>query len=141
MCHRCRYKVGYTGGVYDILHEGHLNLLRRARALCDHLVVGIQVDEWVAKMKPLPILNTEERVRQMKSIGIADEVVTYGDPQKPEALQRVKPDVFIHGADWEEQTDRSVVLEYMAKHGIDKVLLPRTDGISTSEIIRRIKER
>ena len=130
---------GYTGGGFDLLHEGHLNLLRRARKLCDYLVVGIQADEEVIKMKPKPILNTQERVRQMEAIGIADEVIVYYDCQKPDALKKVKPDVFIHGLDWEDQTDRSEVLKYMEEHNIKKVLLPRTEGISTSEILKRIK--
>lgn len=130
---------GYTGGVFDLLHEGHLNLLRRARKLCDYLVVGIQADEEVIKMKPRPILNTQERVRQMQAIGIADEVIIYYDGQKPDTLKKVKPDVFIHGLDWEDQTDRSEVLKYMEEHKIKKILLPRTEGISTSEILKRIK--
>lgn len=130
---------GYTGGVFDLLHEGHLNLLRRARKLCDYLVVGIQADEEVVKMKPRPILNTQERVRQMEAIGIADEVIVYYDGRKPDTLKKVKPDLFIHGIDWEEQADRSEVLKYMEEQNIKKILLPRTEGISTSEILKRIK--
>jgi glycerol-3-phosphate cytidylyltransferase len=139
MVYRMHKVKGYTGGVFDLLHEGHLNLLRRARKLCDYLVVGIQADEEVVKMKPRPILNTQERVRQMEAIGIADEVIVYYDGQKPDTLKKVKPDLFIHGIDWEEQTDRSEVLKYMEEQNIKKILLPRTEGISTSEILKRIK--
>ena len=142
MADRMRKKIkGYTGGVFDLLHEGHLNLIRRAKSLCDYLVVGIQADEEVVKMKPRPILTTEERVRQMEAIGMADEVIVYYDGQKPDALKKVNPDIFIHGSDWEDQTDRSEVLKYMEEKGIKKILLPRTEGISTSEILKRIKER
>jgi len=139
MVYRMHKVKGYTGGVFDLLHEGHLNLLRRARKLCDYLVVGIQADEEVVKMKPRPILNTQERVRQMEAIGIADEVIVYYDGQKPDTLKKVKPDLFIHGIDWEEQADRSEVLKYMEEQNIKKILLPRTEGISTSEILKRIK--
>ena len=71
------YKRGLTFGVFDLLHTGHINLLQKARGLCDYLVVGVQLDEGVEKMKPRPILSTQERVELVKSLKIADEVVTY----------------------------------------------------------------
>ena len=130
---------GYTGGVFDILHEGHLNLIRRARELCDYLVVGVQDDSEVIKLKAKPILNTEERFRQIKALGIADEVIIYYDGTKPDHLKRIKPDIFVHGEDWIKQTDRSEVIKYMKENNIELKLLPRTEGISASDIKERIK--
>lgn len=139
-------KVVLTCGVYDILHIGHMNLLRRAKKFGDYLVVGIQEDEWVIKTKPKPILNTKERIEQMKALGIADEVISYaGDNTTPDNLKRVKPNVFVHGEDWEEQSERSKIKEYMKKYGIKLALLPRTEGISSTDIknrvIKKVKKR
>lgn len=135
------YKKGLTYGVFDLLHTGHIKLLQRARKLCKYLIVGVQEDEAVMKMKPKPILTTQERVELVESLGIADEVVTYFESTMPSDFQTHNFDVYIHGEDWAEQTDRSAVIKYFKDNNIDLVLLPRTGGISTSEIIYRIKER
>ena len=91
-------------------------------------------------MKPRPILSTQERVELVKSLKIADEVVTYFESVDSSEFEKVDFDVYIHGEDWGEQTDRSKVLEYFEKKGIELILLPRTRGISTSDIIFRIKK-
>ena len=134
------YKRGLTFGVFDLLHTGHINLLQKARGLCDYLVVGVQLDEGVEKMKPRPILSTQERVELVKSLKIADEVVTYFESVDSSEFEKVDFDVYIHWEDWGEQTDWSKVLEYFEKKGIELILLPRTRGISTSDIIFRIKK-
>jgi glycerol-3-phosphate cytidylyltransferase len=134
------YKRGLTYGVFDLIHTGHINLLQRARGLCDYLIVGVQDDEGVMKMKPRPILTTRERVELVRSLKIADEVIVYHESTEPSDFD-LKFDVYIHGEDWAEQTDRNRVMAYFKEKGVDLVLLPRTSGISTSEIIRRIKEQ
>lgn len=134
------YKRGLTYGVFDLLHTGHIKLLQRARGLCDYLIVGVQEDEGVMLQKPRPILSTEERVKLVRSLGIADEVVTYYNSVGPGDFSVHKIDAYIHGEDWKEQTDRSKVLKYFEDNNIDLVLLPRTSGISTSDIIYRIKK-
>ncbi len=130
----------YTGGVFDVLHLGHLRLLARARALGDRLVVGVQADEAVCSIpgKRAPILSTEERVAQMRALPFADEVIVYHVSTNPETVARVRPDVFVHGEDWPRQTDRSRVIRYLEEHGIRLVLLPRTEGISCTDLRRRI---
>lgn len=133
--------VVYTGGVYDILHVGHIKILNKAKALGDYLIVGIQSDEEVANFKGTTILNTRERVKQMKALGIADEVVVYRSGTTPDILVKTKPNVFVHGNDWKTQMDRSGVISYMKKNNINLVLFPRTKEITTSEIINRIIEK
>lgn len=135
-------KVVYTCGVFDILHIGHINLLFRAKALGDYLVVGIQEDRWVMKRKEKPVLSTAERVRQLKALGFADKVISYsGLNTTPEILKRIKPDVFLHGEDWEQQGDRTRIKEYMKKNNIELILLPRTEGISSTDIKIRITKK
>lgn len=136
-----KYKRGLTFGVFDLLHTGHINLLYKARELCDYLIVGVQKDEGVLKMKPLPILSTEERVELVKSLRIADEVIIYDESIDPSAFEGIDFDVYIHGEDWAKQTDRTKVIESFKKRNIEIVLLPRTKGVSTSEIIERISKR
>jgi len=133
------YKKGLTFGVFDLLHTGHINLLQRARGLCDYLIVGVQEDEGVEKMKPRPILTTRERVELVESLHIADKVVTYFESVDSTPFKRLEFDVYIHGDDWAEQTDRSEVLKYFDSKNIKLELLPRTPGLSTSDIIFRIK--
>jgi rfaE bifunctional protein nucleotidyltransferase chain/domain len=139
-------KIVLTCGVYDVLHIGHINILRRAKCLGDHLVVGIQTDAWVMKTKSKPILSTKERMEQMKALGIADKVISYTGSNsilKPflNTLKKVKPNIFVHGEDWVKQHDTLEIKEYMKKHGIKIVLLPRTKGISSTDIKERITQK
>lgn len=130
--------VVYTGGVFDVLHKGHLRLLKKARSLGDYLVVGIQEDSSVIKTKPKPVLSTQERVDQMLEIPFVDKVVVYSATQTPETIKQIMPDVFVHGDDWLDQLDRTKIIQFMENNNIKMVLLPRTQDISTSEIKRRI---
>jgi rfaE bifunctional protein nucleotidyltransferase chain/domain len=132
--------IVYTGGVYDILHKGHLRLLKRAKSLGDFLVVGIEEDSSVIKMKPRPILSTQERVEQMQELPFVDRVVTYSVDENTKILESIVPDIFVHGDDWEAQTDRTEMLDYMKENRIKVVYLPRTMNISDTEIKNRIYE-
>lgn len=130
----------YTGGVFDLLHKGHFLLLARAKALGDYLVVGVQSDEAVCLVpgKRRPILSTQERIEQMRALPFADAVVVYGSSLSTEAIDAVRPDVFVHGDDWTDQTDRRPMMAELEKRGIRLVLLPRTPGVSDSEIMQRV---
>lgn len=131
----------YASGVFDILHAGHLNILTKARALGDRLVVGIQEDGAVFESKAhMPVLSTEERVAQMRALPFVDEVITYSSGTDPsDALERVKPNIMVQGDDWPQQTDRVEIMNYLNKHNIRLVLVPYTKEISDTEIKRRIK--
>ncbi len=131
----------YASGVFDILHIGHLNILTKARALGDRLVVGIQEDGAVFECKGYhPVLSTNERVAQIRVLPFVDDVVTYyyGTDQK-ETFDKVKPNIMVQGDDWPLQADRSRVMEYLDAHSIKLVLIPYTKEISDTEIKRRIR--
>lgn len=128
----------YTTGVFDILHRGHLNILTQAAALGD-LTVGIMTDKGVEKTKGRrPILSLEERTAQLRSLPFVSGVIAYTDPDQRPQYESVRPDVVVQGDDWLHSGDRSAALAYFAEKKIRLVLLPRTEGISTTEIRNRI---
>ena len=128
----------YTTGVFDILHRGHLNILTQAAALGE-LVVGIMTDHGVEATKgSRPILSLEEREAQVRSLPFVAQVIHYTDPDQRTNYAAVQPDIVVQGDDWLFSADRSVALAYLREKGVRLVLLPRTAGISTTEIRNRV---
>jgi cytidyltransferase-like protein len=128
----------YTTGVFDILHRGHLNILTQAAALGE-LTVGIMTDQGVEDTKGTrPILSIEEREAQIRSLPFVQEVIQYTDVDQRANYATLKPDIVVQGDDWLFSADRSAALNYLRDNGIRLVLLPRTQGISTTEIRRRV---
>lgn len=124
-------KTILTVGVYDILHVGHINLFKRARELGDRLVVAVQDGDVVKKYKPQANLvnNTEERVFMVQSIRYVDEVVVYRDVY--DIVTEVAFDVFVTGPDQNHQGFIKAK-QWCEAHGKEVVVLPRTEGISSS---------
>ena len=128
----------YTTGVFDILHRGHLNILTQAAALGE-LTVGIMSDQGVEETKgSRPILTLEERDAQIRSLPFVDDVIHYTDVDQRENYAQVRPDIIVQGDDWLFSADRTAAVQYLRDHGIRLVLLPRTEGISTTEIRKRV---
>lgn len=129
----------YTTGVFDILHRGHLNILTQAAALGE-LVVGVMTDQGVENTKGArPILSLEEREAQIRSLPFVAQVIHYTDPDQRSNYAAVQPGIVVQGDDWLFSADRTSALAYLREHGIRLVLLPRTQGISTTEIRRRVE--
>ena len=130
-----KYKIGYTQGVYDMFHIGHLNLLNHAKERCDYLIVGVNADELVQEYKhKTPVIPEEERAEIVRNIKAVDEVVIAHTLDKEVALNLYHFDAIFIGDDWKgnprwEQTGKD-----LAKHGVDLVYLPHTDGISSTEL-------
>lgn len=127
----------YSTGVFDVLHKGHINVLLRASELGE-LIVGLQNDEWVTKTKGMPILTEQERKEQLEALPFVKEVILYGDPNQVPQLEKIKPDIMVQGDDWLQSGDRLETIAYMESHKIKLVLVPRTRGISSTEIRRRV---
>src|SRR5262245_32084490 len=92
-------KVVFTAGVWDILHVGHLNLLQRARALGDSLIVGVLTDEAAERYKPRPVMPFEERLELIRALRMVDDVVQVDDTNATAVLQELRPDILVHGSD------------------------------------------
>lgn len=118
-----------TYGTYDLLHQGHINLLRRAKALGDYLIVGVTADSFDRDRGKLNVRNNVlERVEAVKTTGLADEVIIEEYVgQKIDDVQKYKADIFAIGSDWEGK------FEYLKEY-CEVVYLPRTEGISSTQL-------
>lgn len=133
-----RYKVGYTTGVFDMFHIGHLNVLNNAKQFCDYLIVGVSTDELVEDYKgKKPIIPFEERVKIVENIKAVDKVVVQEDMDKLKALLQYNCNAILVGDDW-KGTDKWNAFEKQFKdYDIDVVYLPYTQGTS-STVLREI---
>jgi glycerol-3-phosphate cytidylyltransferase len=136
------YNVGYASGVFDMFHVGHLNLLRRARAQCRHLVVGVASDEYVERLKGYPpIVPCDERIDIITALGIVDQVVIDRDADKVLMWQQVPFDVIFKGSDW-QGTPKGYRLERgMRAVGADVVYFPYTRQTSSSMLRTFLTDR
>lgn len=127
-----------TVGVYDLLHIGHVNLFRRAKQLGDFLLVAVQTNQAVTVYKPnASVVNsTEERMFMVSSICYVDEVCTYQNVS--DIVQQVEFDVFAVGPDQCHKGFQDA-FEFCRQHGKQVVVLPRTEGVSSSWIKEKIK--
>jgi len=131
--------IVYTTGVFDLIHPGHLNLLKKAKALGDKLIVGIQDDESVKKQKnKKPIMNCDQRMAMIEALPFVDIVLSYTDIDQRKILNLIKPDIVVQGGDWLETGDRSLIIEYLKNNNIRLVQFPYTKGISSTEIKKRV---
>lgn len=128
--------VGYTAGVYDMFHIGHLNVIKNAKALCDYLVVAVSTDEVVAQnKKKKPVIPFEERCEIVSALRYVDKVVpqtAYTVEGKVEAAIENKINVMFVGSDWQGTEKWNKIESELAKIGVKVVYLPHTDGISST---------
>ena len=134
-----KYKVGYTTGVYDLFHIGHLNLLRRAKEQCEYLIVGITTDELVSYKGKKAVIPFEERMEIVKAIRYVDEVVPQTDLDKAAAWERFHFDAIFVGDDWKGTGYYNECEEKLKELGVDVVFIPHTPGISSTQIVENIK--
>ncbi len=128
-----KYKVGYTAGVYDLFHIGHLNVLRNAKEQCEYLIVGVSTDELVEKEKnKTPIIPFEERVKIVEAIKYVDKVVSQENKNKIEAYEKYKFDAMFVGSDWQGTPQWKKFEEEFKPLGVNIVYLPHTDGTSST---------
>lgn len=137
-----KYRIGYTTGVYDMFHIGHLNILRRAKEQCDYLIVGVSTDELVISYKnKMPIIPFKERVAIVEAIKYVDQVVAQESLDKFNAWKKLQFNAIFHGDDWKGSNMYNEIEEKLAEVGVDMVFLPHTDGTSStllSEKLQRI---
>ena len=133
-----KYKIGYTTGVFDMFHIGHLNILKHAKEQCEYLIVGVSTDEIVESYKhKKPVIPYEERKAIVEAIRYVDKVVPQTTMDKLEAYNQLKFNVLFHGSDWQGSSMYNEIVEKFSRVGVDVVFLPHTDGISTT-LIRKM---
>ena len=132
--------IGYTTGVFDMFHIGHLNILRRAKERCDFLIVGVSTDELVMEYKhKKPIIPFEERIEIISAIKYVDKVVPQISMDKISAHKELGFNVVFHGDDWKNSDMYNKLSEEFKKINVDMVFLPHTDGISSTQLAEKIK--
>lgn len=131
-------KTGITFGTFDMFHYGHLRILQRSRALCDRLVVGVASDEFNMRKDKhrVPVFPWEQRAAIVAELRCVDEVFKEDcEEKKADYIREHKADVFIIGADYEGRFDW-----LKEACGVEVVYLPRTPGVSTTDLITKIRK-
>ncbi|WEG11508.1 adenylyltransferase/cytidyltransferase family protein [Pullulanibacillus sp. KACC 23026] len=134
------FKVGYTTGVFDMFHVGHLNILQRAKNLCDFLIVGVSTDELVMTYKnKLPVIPYLERREIIESIKYVDQVVAQENRDKFSAWEAYKFDAMFVGDDWRGNELFNEVEVKLNGVGTTVVYLPYTQGVSSSLLREKVR--
>lgn len=136
-----KYKIGYTTGVYDMFHIGHLNILKRAKEQCEYLIVGVSTDEVVENYKhKTPIIPFEERVAIVEAIKYVDKVVPQLNMDKFAAWEKLHFDAVFHGDDWKGSIMYNEIERKFKIVGVDIVFLPHTAGTSSTLLSEKLTQ-
>jgi cytidyltransferase-like protein len=133
--------VVFTAGVWDILHIGHLNLLRRAKALGDTLIAGVLTDEAAARYKPRPVMPFEQRLELVRALRMVDDVATVHDTNATPVLIELDADILVHGSDISHKPGWEIGQTWMREHGKQFVVLPYTEGVSSTTLKDAVRAR
>ena len=137
-----KYRIGYTTGVFDMFHIGHLNILRRAKEQCDYLIVGVTSDELCFKRKnKYPIINEQDRMAIVQAIRYVDQVVPQTNMDKLTAVKEVNADVVFVGSDWKGTDAWNEYEKQFASIGCSVVYLDHTDGISSTILREKLNAK
>ena len=137
-----KYKIGYTTGVYDMFHIGHLNILSKAKEMCETLIVGVTTDELCYKRKnKYPIIGEIERMAIVSAIRYVDKVVPQTDMDKVRAVKELGADAVFVGSDWKGTDAWNEYEKEFAKVGCTVVYLDHTDGISSTILREKLNNQ
>ncbi|MBX6323974.1 MAG: D-glycero-beta-D-manno-heptose 1-phosphate adenylyltransferase, partial [Rhodospirillaceae bacterium] len=131
-------RIGFTNGCFDLVHPGHIALIERARAACDRLVVGLNTDESVARLKGAgrPVQSGTARALVLASLKAVDLVVPFEADTPIDLIRAIRPDVLVKGADY--RVDQVVGASFVQSYGGRVLLVPTVPGYSTTAIIGRM---
>ncbi len=134
--------IGYTTGVYDLFHIGHLNLLRNAKAMCDWLIVGVTTDELLLEYKKKkPVIPFVERCEILRHIDCVDVVVPQDDMDKFAMWEKLRFDVMFVGDDWHKTPKWEQFERQFQEVGVRIVYFPYTKGTSSTIINQVLEEK
>ena len=132
--------VGYTSGVYDLFHVGHLNLLINAKALCDQLIVGVTTDELVSYKNKKSVIPFQERLEIVRSIQHVDAAIAQEDMDKFKMWEKLKFDIMFVGDDWFASTKWKEIEEKFKEVGVRIIYFPYTKCTSSTMINETLKK-
>ena len=132
-------KTVFTNGCFDIIHPGHIDLLRRARALGTKLIVGINSDSSARRIKGAsrPFFSQEDRAEILKNIQSVDVVVVFDDPTPEKLIEKIKPDVLVKGGDW--KISELVGADSVQSYGGEVFSIALKEGFSSSRVVEKIQ--
>ncbi len=133
-------KVVFTNGCFDIVHLGHIDYLEKARALGNRMVLGLNTDASVSRLKgPLrPVVNEYARARLMAALSFVDAVILFDEPTPSELIEAVKPDILVKGDDY--TVDNIAGADFVLSRGGEVKTIALVKGYSTSSLIEKIKK-
>jgi glycerol-3-phosphate cytidylyltransferase len=131
--------IGYTSGVYDLFHIGHLNLLKNAKGLCDKLIVGVSTDKLVEYKHKRPVIPFEERIEIVRSCKFVDAAIPQEELDKYKMWEKLHFDVLFVGDDWYNTPSWKEMQEKFDKVGVRVVYFPYTKGTSSTLLNETLK--
>ena len=133
-------KIGFTNGCFDIIHPGHVKYLEAAKKECDVLVVGVNSDGSVKRLKGVsrPVNDSGDRTMILAALESVDFVVIFEEDTPENIIKMILPEMIFKGGDWDESL--IVGAEYVKANGGDVKVVPYVEGYSTTELIKKIKE-
>ena len=132
-------KVVFTNGCFDIVHLGHVDYLEKARMLGDKLVLGLNTDASVSRLKgpQRPVVNEESRARLMAALEFVDTVILFDEPTPLQVIEKIGPDILVKGDDYSVET--IVGSDFVIAKGGEVKTIPLVSGYSTSSVIEKIR--
>lgn len=137
--HSAGLTVVFTNGCFDLIHIGHIRYLKQARSLGDLLVIGVNTDDSITKLKGSgrPIMTLADRMEILLALRCVDIVVPFPEPTPTELIRQVRPDILVKGGDWPRE--KIAGREFVESYGGKTISLPFHKGSSTTSIIQRIR--
>ena len=130
--------IGYTAGVFDLFHIGHLNLLRNAKGMCDRLIVGVSTDELVKYKGKTPVIPFCDRIEIIRNLRCVDAVVAQENMDKLQMCKKLKANVMFVGDDWYKSEKWQEYEKEFASEGIRIVYFPYTKNVSSTQISKAL---
>ena len=133
-------KIVFTNGCFDIIHKGHIELLARSADLGEKLIVGLNSDNSIQKIKgkSRPIIDEDSRALLLAALSFVDAVILFSEETPIKLITDIKPDILAKGGDYEKKS--IIGHDIIKKNGGEVILIPYIDGFSSTNIINKIKK-
>ncbi len=135
------FKIGYTTGVFDLFHVGHLTLLKNAKALCDHLIVGVTTDDLVSYKGKSAVISYADRASVVEGIRYVDQVIPQRELDKVIAWKKLKYDVLFVGDDWYDSPVWQSYERELREFNVEVVYFPYSESVSSTKINKVLQEQ